>query len=258
MSITEKLVKIAENVPKVYSAGFEAGKAEGGDSTEAYNNGFIDGQKSEYDRFWDSFQKDDMERNCDYRYSGAGWTDNTFKPKYSMKPTSAVSMFRRNAFKGNMVDLFSQLGITLDFSECTLMSYAFYECNASRIGVVDCTSATDLTGLFGYAYFCEIIDEVILNEQNTFNNSFRYCPSLEEIRITGTIGQNGFNIRWSSKLTAASLYSIVNALSSTTTGLTITLPTTSEANYNANPPEDAPQTWAELIATRSNWTFAYL
>lgn len=45
MSIAEKLQTIAENEQKVYNAGFEKGKSEGGDTETAYNNGFNDGKQ---------------------------------------------------------------------------------------------------------------------------------------------------------------------------------------------------------------------
>ena len=40
MDIAEKLAQIAENQQKVYDAGYEKGKTEGGNSEESYNEGF--------------------------------------------------------------------------------------------------------------------------------------------------------------------------------------------------------------------------
>jgi hypothetical protein len=118
------------------------------------------------------------------------------------------------------------------------------------------SSAWDAT--FNLCYELKTIQKLVVLESQVFKMStFKDCIALEKLIIEGVIGQNGFDIHWSTKLTANSLYSIINALSTTTTGLSITLPTTAKANYNANPPEGAPATWTELIETRPNWTIAY-
>ena len=61
-------------------------------------------------------------------------------------------------------------------------------------------------------------------ENQVFTGTFLNCIALENITIEGTIGQNGFDIHWSTELTAESIDSIVRALTTTKTGLTITLP----------------------------------
>ena len=49
MTIAEKHIKIAENEQKVFNAGYEKGKSEGGDTSAAYDKGFADGQQSMVD-----------------------------------------------------------------------------------------------------------------------------------------------------------------------------------------------------------------
>lgn len=51
MNISEKLAIIAENEQKVYDAGYEKGKAEGGDTEAA----FEEGQLAWRDMFWEAF-----------------------------------------------------------------------------------------------------------------------------------------------------------------------------------------------------------
>ena len=63
MSIAEKLITVAENVPKVYKAG----------------------QQSEYDRFWDAYQNYGGVMNAYYAFSGPAWNDNTYRPKGTIK-----------------------------------------------------------------------------------------------------------------------------------------------------------------------------
>lgn len=170
------------------------------------------GKQVEYDRFWDSFQNEAIPEIGDYRFAGAGWTNNTFKPTKSMKPTLATAMFRRNRFNGDMVALFEQQGITLDFSECTQMTYAFYECSAERLGVIDCTAATSLTGTFGYMYNCHTIDLIKVHSENTFASASTFRSAmLVEVRFEGVIAQNGVNFQWS-PLSHDSLISLFDVL----------------------------------------------
>jgi hypothetical protein len=64
------------------------------------------------------------------------------------------------------------------------------------------------------------------------------------------IGQKNFNVHWSPKLSKASIESIINALSSTTSGLTVTISKTAkEAVFTT-------EEWATLIATKPNWTIS--
>lgn len=208
MTIAEQIARAKTDYDEVYNAGYEKGKSEGGGDNY-------------YDIFWDNAQAQ-TQGVLDYMFAGNAWNDVTFDPKYSMKPSKATGMFRRNGFTGDIPALLERKNITLDFSECTAMTYLFYESNFSRIGVVDCSKAGVLTGTFGYAYYCNTIDEVILSEENTFNNTSFRLPSLVEIRIRGTIANSGVDFRWSTKLSKASIESIINALSTTTSGLTVT------------------------------------
>ena len=69
MSIAEKLVNIAENVPKV----FEAGK------------------QAEYDSFWDVFQNKGGEANYRYAFCYSRFDDTTYNPKYDIKCTNVTT-----------------------------------------------------------------------------------------------------------------------------------------------------------------------
>ena len=93
---------------------------------------------------------------------------------------------------------------------------------------------------------------VIFSKSKPFTNPFIYAYNLEEIIIEGTIGQNGFNVQWSNKLTHDSLLSILNALEDKTsdnsgTTWTIGLGPTNIAKLTAN---------EKAIATQKGWTIA--
>ena len=74
---------MATHIPTVAALGYDRGYAEG----------YTEGRKAQYDEFWDSFQDNGNRTNMRNLFSGQGWNDKTFKPKYSMNPTDANSMF---------------------------------------------------------------------------------------------------------------------------------------------------------------------
>ena len=193
---------------------------------ECVNGGTVDA-KSWYDEFWDNFQENGKKIHYAYAFSFAGWNDNIYNPKYPIIVNNVNGI-------ANM--FFWNRGITdtkVHISNTGTMIAAFANSFIERIPSLEVNGVTD------------------------YSSAFLNCDRLKVLNLSGVIDINGFDIHWSTGLTADSLYSIIQALSTTTTGLTITLPTTAQANYNANPPEGAPATWAELVAARSNWTIAY-
>lgn len=199
MAIAEKLVKVAEDMPKVYEAG----------------------RKSEYDRFWDIIQKNGIKCNYNYAFCGSIWVDDIYNPKYDIVCTGAVNMFRQAEITDSKV--------TVDIRGAN-GTYMFFDCPKLRK-----------------------IRKIIVNENNLFTGCFQNNVNLEEIRFEGTIG-NSLDLHWSTKLSMESLANILSCLSKTSTGQTITLPTTAKATYDA---VTYPGRWDEAIAEYPNWTFAY-
>lgn len=232
MTIAEKLTAVAENLTKVHEAG----------------------KKAQYEEFWAS-----MPANLDgtYLFSGDMWNDVTFKPKKNIVLRNAVNGLFYNNGCTNIKKALADCGVTLDMSGVTGANQCFSYALTTELPALDLSSMANVQNFFALAQNLVTIESVRFKDGATFNNAFGTCKNLENITILGTISGNGFNVSSSTKLSAKSLWSIVNALSVTTTGLTVTFPTTAEANYNANPPEGAPQTWAELTATRQNWSIAY-
>lgn len=233
MSIAEKLITVAENVPKVYKAG----------------------QRSEYDRFWDDFQKEGS-RNA-YQYAFSNWNGEYIKPKYKIAPTSGgmQQMFCSNTKLKKIEAKY------FDFSNLPAATYAsadlyytFQFCsNLEEIEDVG-ISVNFFTGTFHDCKKLHTIAKLRVNENTQFNtNPFYSCFALEEIRFEGVIGKS-LDIHWSTKLSMMSLSSIVGCLSKTVSGQTITLPTTARATYdNAT----ISGSWDNLVKQYTNWTFAY-
>ena len=217
---------------------------------DRYNDGYEAGQQAEYDRFWDAFQQSGKRTDYGLGFSGAGWNNETFRPKYSMRPTNAYQMFFATTFSDfDLVARLEELGIALDFSQCPNMSYALAG-GFSHIGVVNTTAAAGLSYTF-YNSKVHTIDKLVLRTDGatTFSNTFAGCENLQNITFEGVIG-TALDMHWSGKLTNTSVQSIIDHLKDLTgaTAHTLTLHATVGANLT-----DA----QKATITAKNWTLAY-
>ena len=221
------------------------------------------GKKAEYDEFWDAHQANGTRKN--YANTFACWALENIYPKYDMKPTTTYMMFRAaGGSTGGYLDLAERLdecGVILDTSECSTHQYMFYESRITRVGVIDTRGAASLNDIFDYSSI-QTIDKLILRDDGsqTISGTFKACSELINIVIEGVIGQNGYNLRWSTKLSKASITSIINALSTTTEGLTVTLSKAAvnkafETSEGANDGEFSAE-WNELEKSREDWTIS--
>lgn len=186
MSIADKLTTIAENQEKV----FEAGK------------------KSEYDAFWDMYQQNGTRTDYSHSFAGFGWYVDNFKPKYIIKPITAYMMFRNFRGEGVLEEL-----CDIDFSENTSFQYTFSFSRLTEIrSLIDCSKGASVASTFSGCSKLVTISEFRVNATVSMNGLFNDCPSLENLNITGVIGQTGLNLQGSKKLTHDSLMSIINAL----------------------------------------------
>lgn len=207
---------------------------------------------SHYDAFWDVFQQNGERTLYRFGIAGRGWADEIFKPKYNIVAIgNNTSMFTYTKI-ADMKACLESCGVTLDLSKATNTANIFaYNYDLTTLPKIDLSSSTTNNGTFDGDSNLKTIDELVVGEKTPFSNgSFNLCSALENMIVTGTIGQNGFNVQWSTKLSKASIESIINALSSTTSGLSITISKTAkEAAFT-----DAE--WSALIATKSNWTIS--
>ncbi len=268
MSIADKLTTIAENTTKVYDAGYEAGKAEGGGGSDRYEEGYTNGQQAEYDRFWDTFQANGNRTN--YRFNGSlpvgsghlhnsFWSMHNFYPKYDITPVESMyGMFYRwtrenhpDVTDWDLVDRLKMCGVVLDTTGLTSPAGAFDNNHFTHLPYCDfsnCTSDTYTVGAFEYCDYVEKIDGIKVAETTYIYRWFVRCFELVDCPFEGVIGSNGLNLSWSTKLSHDSLMSIINALEAKTSGtFTVTLGTTNLAKLT-----DA----EKAIATQKGWTLA--
>ena len=260
--IATKLTTIAENQQKVYDAGYAKGQAEGGDTEEAYQQGVTDGKQAYWDIIWDGIQLGG-EREDYVKAFHKYWNADNFKPKYDMTPTSGTLMFDRFGGQANtdapavdLAELLEQAGVKLDTSKMTNFANIFYYSSVSRVPEISVVgSTTKLTGMFALCRKLYKIDKLILKEngEDEFNSTFTQAVALTDIVIEGVIGKNGLDLSHSTLLSKASIISIVNALSATTSGLSIILSRTAVTNAFGSTTADE---WTALIATKSKWTIS--
>lgn len=208
MSISDKLVTIAENEQKVHAAG----------------------AKSEYDRFWDDFQGNGGMHNYCYAFGYNRISDVGYNPKHAINCTTASSSSAMGAFYNN--------------SLLTDTKVPFY------------SNGMSIQYTFGNCTSLKTIREVAVTPSTTYGNTFTGCTALENITFSGTIAQNGLDFQWSTKLSRASIESIIAALSTTTSGKSITLSATAVRNaYGASASTDLGtyEPWTSVANTRRNW-----
>lgn len=225
---------------------------------------FEAGKKSEWDAFWDAYQEDGRRDDYLFAFSGLGWTDNIFRPKYDIVPRSAYCMFRACAAT-NLEQAIEDSGIELNFGNAIRMDDVFRD--AAKLTIVpeiDARRVTQTGGLgrmFSACVSLITVRKLILPEDGIIEltSTFDNCTSLINITFEGVIRVN-INIRWSSLLSKDSIASVLDALSLDTTGLTVTLSLTAVNNAfetSAGAADGSTSAeWATLIATKPNWTIS--
>ena len=189
----------------------------------AYGIGHTEGKKAEYDKFWDAFQANGNRDG--YVYAFYRWGDDAFYPKYDIIQGSGngSNMFAQCKVK-NLKQRLIDCGVTLDVSQATDVTYMFAVANITHVPVIDASSSRWVDAIF---YNSGIVDveKLILKSDGsqTLGDAFKWCYYLKNIVIEGTIGQNGLNFQWASELSKNSIYSVITHLSTTTSGLSITL-----------------------------------
>ena len=237
--ITEKISQddMAEKIPGVY----ESGKADG----------IEQGKESEYDRFWDIFQNNG--NRTDYTSAfGVCWTDELFKPKYDVVPVGQCNqMFAATSIK-NLASCIAEAGIAFDMSNATNTNYMFNNATElEEVPNINLSKSKTISYLFNA---CKALKKVSLtlaeNTVTSYTSVFAGCSSLEELTISGVI-DIPLSFSSSSKLTKASIENIICALSTATSGVTLTLSRIAVTNaFGSTTAEE----WTSLIGTKPNWT----
>lgn len=236
---------------------------EGVNIEATYNKSY--GMQTEYDRFWDSYQQNGNIAYFENLFSGEGWNDFTLNPKYDIKAKGSAYMMFKSCAVTDMVEQLKACGVTLDLTNVTSYTYFLYQAKIKRFGEIPLThinfknSTNGTNNMFSSASVLHTIDKIIVNDEGTTqfaNSMFNNASSLANITFEGVIGKS-INFQWC-PLTKASITNIVNTLSSTATGQTLTLKlsavnTAFETSSGAADGSTSAE-FAALVATKTNWT----
>ena len=209
------------------------------------------GGKSYYDEFWESAIPDLKAVSGAASFAGGRWNDKTFIPPQKI------------TFTGNCSYCFFQSGIKKEITDLvefgnglTSLANTFYGCKIKTIPALNASGIGTLASTF-YLSEAEKVILLAVSASTKYSSTFHEASKLKSLTIGGTIGQAGFDTKWS-PLDKESLTSIVNALSTTTNGLTVTLSLNAvkkafETSEGANDGDTSPE-WLALAATKPNWT----
>lgn len=209
------------------------------------------GKQAEWSAFWDAYQDNGNRTDCANMFSGRGWNEQTFVPKFDIVCENSYMLFRycglvdiEKALKDNRKKIIFNNG-SLQLSFNNMLTQILGE-------VYFNTPITSMGQTFAYSnYLQEIRSEFPVTESTTYSGVFDGCNALREVRFSGTIGKNGLNFQWSKNLSKASIENIIGCLSTTTSGLSVTLSRTSVTTaFGSTDSEE----WLALINSRTNWT----
>ncbi|MDO5478291.1 MAG: hypothetical protein Q4G23_03915 [Clostridia bacterium] len=183
MSVNEKMTAIADAI-RDKTKGTEPLTLDG--MATEIQKVFEEGKATERDEFWGGLQDygNEIGRNYYYFFAYTRFTDALYNPEYPII-CSEVANGGQNVF----------------YNTCLTDTKVPIYANSLNIG-----------GMFYRARQMKYIRGLVLKESTTFANAFTECNNLEKLIVSGIIGQNGFNVQWSTKLTHDSLMSIINAL----------------------------------------------
>ena len=219
---------------------------------------FEAGKKSEYDAFWDAYQSNGTRTDYYDAFAGKGWTQTNFKPKYTVRPSEARGMFAQNTA---ITDL--TLTGKFDFSAVTTISDCFAWSSVTKVPSINLSNARSSPNAIAKAKSLVTVENLIFPTSpfiGNFPDFFYLCDALENITITGTIQNTGFDLHWSTKLTIESVTSILTALSkdsSVASGKTITLPLSAKEKLDSNLENTAEAQTQYNLALSAGWTIAF-
>ena len=148
-----------------------------------------------------------------------------------------------------------------DTSNGTNFSGMFYSCSGlTTIPQLDTSKGTGFGSMFNGCSKLTTIPQLDTSNGTNFSNMFYSCSALTNLTIAGSINTSGMNLKSATKLSKSSITSVVNALSASASGKSITFSKTAVNNAfetsSGVADGSTSEEWTTLIATKANWTIA--
>lgn len=222
-------------------------------SGAAYDRAFEAGRKAEYDAFWDSIYGADGKISGVATFAGKAWNHNTLNPPRKITLLdNCYCAFYNCGFDGSIAGI-------IDFADVTAATSMFTYSKVSEIGALDLTGVETLGGTFSNSNI-KSIQKLVVSQNVKYIDTFYKCLNLTSVVFEGYIGNN-IDLSYS-PLNKASLTSIINALSTTTTSLTVALRLSAvNTAFETSPGAADGSTsdeWLALAATKPNWTISLI
>ena len=177
------------------------------DITVDYYGSF--GMQTEYDRFWDVFQTNGTRTEYSYGFSGYGWTDETFKPKYDIRAGVSTGLFNGSKIT-DLVSALEKAGVGLDLSGANGAS-VFRSPYITRVPFFVAPKTSTGTYMFNGDTKLHTIEGIECSETTVYTNWFNGCTSLTHCIFSGVIASD-INMQWCKLLDEESLMSLVDCL----------------------------------------------
>ena len=242
MTIAEKLLAVDANTERVDALNKEL---------ETTLNGGDTGGTSYYHKFWENYLAEAKTTGvAALLFGGRGWNADTFNPPYKID-------FIKNAYQlfHYSGDIPKEKLAMVDYSKITTnFNSVFANSRSTEFPRIDTRACDVLNSVFSSSSIVSVEAFILRDDGSQTLNyaNFASCTALVDLTIEGVVGSNNLQLHWSTKLSKASITSVINALSTSTSGLTVTFSKT--AVNNAFTTEE----WNALIATKSNWTISLM
>jgi hypothetical protein len=224
-------------------------------STTPYSVGEEAGKQAQHDEFWNVVQQSG--NRTSYEYAFTRWGSEYIRPKYKVIPTATRALVGVFQECSNLKKVEAEY---YDFSQVPYGTasnqgavYTFHYCTAlEEIEDVGLPAIFIYSNTFAGCTKLRTIAKIKFDENTQIQDAFWSCSALENLTIEGTIGQNGINLKWSINLSQDSIISVLNALSDSTSGLSITLSLKAVNKAFTNGVNSS--LWQEWVHDKSNWT----
>ena len=192
------------------------------------------GKEEKSREFWEQIQKGGNAQTYYYMFGYNRFNDETFKPIYDIVCSAANNSAQNMFYNTTTV---TEINVTIDVRGTTHIGAILY--NATKM---------------------KTVKKIIIGNKivSGGNNAFYNCESLENITFEGDISLT-INFQYS-PLTTKSIVNIVEHLSATASGMSLTISGTAKKNmtfpYTSEESGITYNSWDELIATKTNWTIS--
>lgn len=247
---------------KVSDGGYERGFAEG--EKVGYSNGYTEGEtKGKEQGYTEGYAKAESVNpfyyatKLDNAMGGAIFPENYEAViKLQKAPTICTYLFNNcdnlksvkfiSEDKTNVVNFACSLQIANSTPTLELVDFTEFNKKFSSLQM-SFRNQTKLKRILGTIDASECI------ASSAFASTFTSCSALEDIEFVPNTIKISIECHWCTKLSKASITSIINGLSADTSGNTVTLSKTAVNNAFGGTESDE---WLALVATKPNWTIS--